>query len=653
MLNRLNFINFVEKTVLIELKHPKFDFTHHLHAKPQPCSGDTVECLWVGTPDLEQKLKVFEVARLLIVDDQSLVPVIPQVESVDAKSVRLILPERSEEICTRRVRRYPAQGIQARLSQNGAPFEGFLVDFSAVSFQVELRATPPQTFHWISAGSAPNLTLLRGSETLYSGECEIVRHSTGDETRTYVMKPATKGVHRFGARKYRSSRQKLVPSPNINFIHPITQKLVDLKIIDMSGTGFAVEEDMQSAILLPGMIIPQMKIQFSNTTKFTCKAQVVYSNPFEDNDEIKCKCGLVILDIAINDHLNYLSLLQQAQNPNSYISNTVEQDALWNFFFETGFIYPQKYASIQGKKEEFKQTYEKLYTQNPTIARHFIYQKNGKIYGHFAMLRFYEKTWINQHHAALKSGPHKAGLVVMSQLSRYINDAQNLYSAHMDFIAGYFRPNNRFPKRFFGGFTQKVADPKKCSIDPLAYFPFHASSPQAWDSTGPWEVARVQADDLRALESIYEKESGGLMLSALDLKSNRESRETLSEEYRKIGFRRENLLFSVKKNDDLKAIMMVNLSDIGLNMSDLTNCIHVFVLDPEDFPKERLFWMLSVLSVKFNQDEIPVLVYPRTYADSQSVPYEKTYNIWVLNLQHTDLYMEHMETLLQTAKYGI
>ena len=70
-------------------------------------------------------------------------------------------------------------------------------------------------------------------------------------------------------------------------------------------------------------------------------------------------------------------MLHQVQNRNSYVCNDLDLDALWDFLFETGFIYPKKYALIHANKEQIKQTYQKLYTRSPEIARHFVYQENG------------------------------------------------------------------------------------------------------------------------------------------------------------------------------------------------------------------------------------------------------------------------------------
>jgi hypothetical protein len=128
--------------------------------------------------------------------------------------------------------------------------------------------------------------------------------------------------------------------------------MVFLKTGDLSGSGFSVQESQENAVLLPGMIIPKLDLRFANSFEVNCKAQVVYGK-INDNDkeDRSVKCGLAFLDIDTENHMRMLALMHQAADSNSYICNKVDPDALWNFFFKTGFIYPKKYAFIKANKD--------------------------------------------------------------------------------------------------------------------------------------------------------------------------------------------------------------------------------------------------------------------------------------------------------------
>jgi len=652
LVNILNYINFQDGTILVNLKHLKYGNIISFPARPQPCLGNTLDCIWVQKTGFHQKMSSYEFLNFFLADGQKLILVKADLKKISDEGITFILPEICYEISSRKVKRYLCEGIQVEFIQNGVVFNGSLLNFSAISFSVEVSATPPQTFQWINPESTVYVIFKNEREILYSGECKIVRQTFDQKMKTFVLEPLNNKIRRFKPKEFRSSRHKLLPSPNIIFKHPLTGRLINLKVEDLSGSGFSVEEYYEDSVFLPGMIIPELYIEFANNFKICCKAQVVYRNVNKTYvDETNAKCGIAILDMDIQDQVKLSSLLHQVTNEKSYVCNVVDLDALWKFFFEVGFVYPEKYAFIHTNKEKFRKTYEKLYIQSPAIARHFIYQDKGIIEGHMSMIRFYENTWLIHHHASSRSGHGRAGVVVLDQIVRYINEFHSLHSTRMNFVTCYFRPDNKFPNRVFGGFTRDLNNPKGSSLDSFAYFHFPRTF-EHQDLSGSWVLTETQPEDLMELKNFYEYESGGLMLNALDLEQDMINSDELNKEYQKLGFKRIRHLFSLKKDGLLKASIMVTLSDLGLNLSNLTNCIHVIVLDSDDLPLKILYSHLFRLSLYYEQDDIPILLYPVKYAESQSIPHEKLYNLWILNVSHSGYqYLRYMKKLFSHIKH--
>ncbi len=648
LVNKLNFTNFQDDTILINFKHKKYDLSISFHARPKPCSGNQLDCLWVETDEINEKLHSYKFNNFLVIDGTKLLLVTPKVFSMNDEGISFTLPETCYEIGSRKVARHSCEGINVQFIQNSSFFYGSLIDFNPVTFCIELKTVPPQTFRWLDENLKVNIILSNESETLYAAECKILKNTGGHKTRQYVLEPIEHQIQRYQQKDHRSKRQKITPSPDIIFKHPFTKKLVTLKVTDISGSGFSAEEDENMAVLLPGMIIPELELNFPDKSTIKCKAQVLYRDiSCGDQRGIRVKCGIAILDMLLEDSMKLLSILHQAKEGNSYVCNRVDMDALWDFFFETGFIYPSKYEFIQKNKKKIKETYEKLYTQHSNIARHFIYQDKNRILGHMALIRFYGNTWLIQHHAARKSALNKAGLIVFNQLVDFAYNCHRFYSLHMRFLIGYYRPENKFPARVFGGAARKMKDPKKCSVDACAFFHYKNTSSIKHGFSGQWELAETRREDLVELENFYEHESGGLMLSALDLEPEMGDFDELVKEYLKLGFKRQRLLFSLKKNNILKAVAMVNISDIGLNLSELTNGIKVIVLDSDDLSKEVLYWMLSLVTEKMRQENTSILLFPATYAKHKDIPYEKIYNMCVINTQYSDYYFKYIDRLLR------
>jgi len=647
LINKLNYINFQEGTVLVNFKHVKYDHTLSHRANPQPCLGEELKCLWIETDNISQQLSSYKFQEIVIPNGQKIIVLKSDEINIDDTGIRLVLPDTCWETSPRKMRRHYCKGVKVQLIQNSASFYGVLIDFSTASFRVEITATPPQTFQWIDPDVQVDLIFSDDNGILYSGECRILKQTGGYKTRSYVLEPTRYQIQRFKPKEFRSIRQKLVPSPSIIFKHPFTEKMVNLKVIDLSGSGFSVEEDRSNAVLLPGMIIPELELNFASNFCVRCKAQAVYRQLMGEEEKSNwVKCGMAILDMSIEDHGRLSALLHHAKDDHFYFCNRVDMDALWNFFFDSGFIYPKKYVFLEANKEKIKAIYKKLYTQNQKIARHFIYQDKDRILGHLAMIRFYENTWLIHHHAADRTVSLKAGIAVLDQIGRFINDSHQFYSIRMNFAFCYFRPENRFPNRVFGGVFKSANDPKICSLDTFAYFHCRKISNDESGLERPWDLMEAQPEDFVELQNFYEFSSGGIMLDAMELNEG-DGIDDLSMKYQQLGLKREKHVFSLKRGGKLKAMAIINISDVGLNLADLTSNIKIIVVDSSELTKEILYLALSQLSKKFEQDEIPVLVYPVNYVEKNSIPYEKLYNLWTLNMQYTDHYFKYLDELIK------
>ncbi|MCD6584739.1 MAG: PilZ domain-containing protein [Desulfobacteraceae bacterium] len=651
LVNKLNHINFKDETVCINFQHLRDKQIIAFYGTPQPCFEKYLVCLWKDQPNIKQLLAAYQFHTFIINDKQSIITVPANLRSINHKGVCFTLPEKSSQTSSRKTNRFSCDNIAVKLIQNSIIFSGLLEEFSASSLQIKIEYSPTEPFQWINLKDKVNLIVSNNTDTLYSGECTILKLTGSSKKKKAILQPTHDSIQRFNPRIYRSNRLQLTPSPDIRFKHPFTDKPVNLKVIDLSGSGLSVEDDEVSSVLLPGMVIPAMTLNFANSFNFPCKAQVVYRKAIDSaNDKRVIKCGIAFLDIKSEDHIRLLSLLHQTNNKNFYICNDIDIDELWDFFFKSGFIYPKKYSFIQKNKIKIRATYKKLYNNESNIARHFTWQRKGEILGHMSMLRFYQNTWLIQHLAAIMSKDQlKVGIEILNQIGAYAYDSHRLFSSHMDYLMCYFRPENHFPNHFFGGVAKNIQDSRICSIDTLAYFHYRKSSKINQELPDNWCLNKSDFNDLSDLEKFYAHQSGGLMLEALDLipeDTEMPDRHDLSSEYTKIKLKRERRLYSLKHDNAVKAVFMLNVSSFAVNMSDLTSSISIFVIDSENLSPEIIHTAIFLLSEKYKEKKFPVLLFPLTYADTHFLKYEKTYNLWALDMQHTDDYFKNFNYLI-------
>lgn len=650
LINLLNRINFKNGEIAIQFKHRKYSNLISLAAKPQTCNDTFLEILWSEPGGMKARLKFYELDGFNFSDGLKQVKVYPRLVEISDNGLIVELPEYGYETKLRAIKRHACRDVSAQISQDGSVVAGVLVNFCAESFTVKYRSDAAHLNVEFNPENPANVVMIHREAFIFSGKCKIIRQERHAGETLVVLKPDRDNIKRMRSKEYRTERLVLSPLPNLIFRHPLTQKKITIGVCDISGLGFSVEEDIDSSVLLPGLIIPELEIEFIHGFTITCKAQVLYRLPKED----VVRCGMMILDMNMQDHVKLSSLIHKAKNKYSYISSTnVDLDALWDFFFESGFVYPEKYIHIAEQKDKFISIYKKLYNENPEIARHVIYQERGKIYGHVSMFRYYQKTWLLHHHAAVKSSKHKAGLVVMDHILQYINELHSLPSARMKYIGCYFRPNNRFANRVFGASSRALNDLAKSSLDEFAYLHLHPDSVTC-PSSSSLTLCETNHEELEILQKWYDEVSGGLMINALDLTPEMYcSDETICDDYLKAGFKRERKLFSLKKDDELMAVLIVNISDFGLNMSDLTNCIQFFVLDEDQLNKNMYNFALAKIAEYYEHTTVPVLLYPRSSAEILKLTAEKTYVLGLLNLNYMNDYLQFIESLTTPKRADI
>ncbi|MEJ5360051.1 MAG: hypothetical protein WHT06_15435 [Desulfobacterales bacterium] len=631
LVNRIHLVHFRDQVLEIEFTHRRFGSHERLAARPLPVDGRILECHWSDPEQADPLLSSHQPTALLVPRGQRRIRAEARVLSVDRQRIRVELPEEAVELNERRVDRLPGRDVAVRLLQNSGSFPGRLLDFNAFSFRVELTAVSPQSFAWIDPDQTVHAVLFRDAQTFFAGECRITRFEPGSASRRYVLEPVCRESRRFRRDEVRSQRLMLIPSPNLVFPHPLTGQRVELKVTDLSGSGFAVEEDIDRAVLLPGLILPEAKLDFAGSFEIRLSAQVVFQRVLGgEGGRGPVRCGLALIDMPPADHVRLIALLNQSRDRNAYLCKELDLEALWDFFFETGFIYPGKYALIEKRKREIRETCAKLYTRSPEIARTFLYQKAGVILGHLGMIRFWPSTWLIHHHAARKSALYRAGLNVLDQLCRFIHDGLRLRSLHMDHLACYYRPQNRFPRRVFGGFADETADRRVCSVDAFAYLTLGEAPAEEEPLPAGWELVEAGEADLLEARRFYDHASGGLMAEAFDLRPDARRDEELSELFGRLGLKRRRLLLALRRRSRLKALIAAHVSDIGLNFSELTHCLTVVGVDAEGLGEKPLHAALRSAAKRAGLEGIVALVFPETFAESAGMVVEKEYHLWVV-----------------------
>lgn len=639
LINMLNYIHFTDRHILVHLLHTHYKESIVLKAYPKPCLGKELTFRLSHEKLSDCNLQDYQFLHIIIDDGKSMILVPAVLQEINGNLLTIQLPKKSYDVVQRKVRRHACRDVTAELSQSGFQARGRLIDFSPIGYRITAEPVSPSSFRWFNPDALAAINLRHDQQILSSGLCRCIRQQGGLHGKEMILIPINGKVKRFKKRQVRNPRQHLIPSATITFNHPFLQKRVQREVSDISTSGFSVYERADESVLIPGMIILELTINFASTLQMKCTAQVIYR--LKENGA-GVRCGFAILDMDTDTYSHLTQILINSTDSQAYISCDIDIDDLWEFFFDTGFIYPTKYRLIQSYRKDFKETYRKLYQQNPEIARHFTYQKNGRILGHISIVRAYNRAWLIHHHAARVMDSKQYGLLVLKQVMHYLNDIYRLPSANLDYVIGYFRPERKFPDRVFGGFARALKNPQACSMDLFSYFLYNSLS-LSTELPGGWSLMECLKPDLWKLNRFYSHHSGGLLLDALDLKQQGFGDEPLEEVYRRLGLLRKWKAYCLKHEGELHAVLIVNESDLGLNLSELLNGITILVTNVEDLPWDVLSIAIAKLTLLYHKDEVPVLLYPFGYIEAKGLPYEKQYQMWILDVQYGNEYLRYIE----------
>ena len=407
LINRLNYLNFQDREIVSVFKHRQYDRHLNIKVKPGPCNGEMLHCSWADFPEDEINQSDFVFDHLQLDDGMSTISFGGDNYTLDDDGLNIMLPETGLELVSRKARRHFCKNIRAQMIQNGIIYKGSLRSFSPESFGVEMDTSAYQNISFLNLEESMTVTLINSQHIVFSGEMKIFKYLFTEGIPEIVLIPLRDNIHRFKHQEERFTRTAIIPGPNVSFTHPLTGQVKNLLISDVSGSGFSVEEELHDGSLLPGMIIPEAEIVFSEDVRILCKVQVVYRNISGENDKWSAAVlGLCFLDMTPRDHARLMAILFQAQNKNLYLGREVDNEAFWQFIFESGFIYPKKYTHLSQNKDAIRKMYRKIYSHSPEVYKYITYQDKGRILGHIAMLRVYEKAWLLHHHASSLSLIH-------------------------------------------------------------------------------------------------------------------------------------------------------------------------------------------------------------------------------------------------------
>ena len=138
--------------------------------------------------------------------------------------------------------------------------------------------------------------------------------------------------------------------------------------------------------------------------------------------------------------------------------------------------------------------------------------------------------------------------------------------------------------------------------------------------------------DLVEFQSYYQSISGGLLPEVLDLGLDAFDDQSLAEAYKANGLIRQRVLYVLRHLDIPIALIDVQSSDFGLNLSEITNSITVYLIDPVPDYFDKISLAIYKLAMQYGKMSDPVMFFPNNYLSLCGFSADKEYTLWSLDI---------------------
>jgi hypothetical protein len=328
--------------------------------------------------------------------------------------------------------------------------------------------------------------------------------------------------------------QPVAPEPMVvELLSPLLSGPAVKLVRDISGSGFSFEIDAETELFPPGMRFTRIELR-SGDQKIGCRGQVRNLARIPERPRV-LRCGVEFEALDESARIRLAEIIMRSRFPALRDGRDVSFEDLWDFFVRTKFMYPDKMQKLRPLLPQIRQTFDSATARSNRVFKSVAFMRDQEMVGYASGLRAYRNTWMNQHLAASAGG--RGGRL----LNFGVYFSQNV---DLEYCKIFYRPENRWPARVFGGFARNISDPQISDLRLFSYFTLPTDSDLIPAVPGI-EVVEADADQLAIAERYFVAKERGLILKANDLSRGGLQLSELDREFAEIGLqRRRRVLFA-------------------------------------------------------------------------------------------------------------
>jgi len=428
----------------------------------------------------------------------------------------------------------------------------------------------------------------------------------------------------------------------VDALHPlIRDQRIQGQIADISNKGLSFFVDRTHVPILEGTIFLSFFIQLPHEERLPASVRVLYCKHVAEEGGYRYRIGAEFVGVSPDLLKAICRIKQQNLSVKVFDANSQDYDLIWEFFFESGFIYEEKRKNLQRFAGSMLETYSRLLASEDLLMKKILYKEGDDVKGHISAVRFYDHAWVVQHLAGLNSlnaSVSKTMILEMIEFFRSFNEGRRGMPAY---ITCFFRPGNQYPKLVFGETKDLIDNPEICGSTILDYCVMKGTAQRLEVAATPAEeestVHPAAESDLEEFESLLLEQGYDSLMRIENLCIEGIENLKIAEEYRRIGLYRDRKLLVAEGSHGGKAYAVCNYASPGINLSELTNSFRMFFSNPGSDVNSGLANQLSRAAVEtYRETEMtnPVLILEKNQPLPPQYKIVRSYEYWHFDIKY-------------------
>lgn len=509
-----------------------------------------------------------------------------------------------------------------------------------------------------------NLVIFDGTHLVLesSGTVLLVdktRHQVGKPENYFVLiELAHRGASSIevGRRRRKSERIAMSHSDDawLEFWHPLNPHIkITGAIADLSNSGCSIVLDADTCPIPFGLILSSAQLRLPGMQCLDVACRIMSIQLQEQDGESRYRVGMEFINISQQLFKALSGQVQTAMSAYLVDASNADYDRLWEFYFETGFIYGGKRRQIQKYADKIFYTYRCLLNNDTPLLKKILYKRDGEIRGHINAIRIFDHASIIQHLNALKTDQESAAqAVIMGITAHFMDNTVNQMTGNR-YVMAYYRPDNLFPAAVFGGAERFINNSLICWATDYEFClmedDFNFSNLPEGVS---YRDANVQ--DIEKLETLLIERGRFNLMRVEGLTRERLIDLAISRDYESIGLYRQRRVFVAEHaRTGTRVYALCNYTSPGINLSELTNSTK-FYFTGTDAEENAL--LADALAQPIRESycgtamDKPVLLLEPGQPIPKGFKAEKKYVEWVLDTAYVWKFKDATEAIFRNLK---